>query len=195
MNGASLPVVMVDCGSARADALGELLQAVGASLRQVALSEANATRFLDCDAVVISGGPQLFTAPGGDSLLEQFDFIKRLERPALGICLGHQAMGLAAGARVFRGAERRGTELVRRIGEHGLLDGLPDTVPLTADHCEGIDVPAGYICLASSPHYRNEIMVQPERGFVGVQAHPESSGAAGRRLIENFMQLVRARSA
>src|SRR5262245_47720342 len=170
-------VAVVDCGSSKCDALVALVASAGAHAESVELARAAA---IQADAVVISGGPRLFTAE--PSLIDAFAFIDALSVPVLGICLGHQAIALRAGAKVYLGVERREPELVTLARSHPLLAGLPPSVTFVADHCEGITLPEGFECLASSQHYPVEIMACDPRRLYGVQFHPEVSGAAGQTL-------------
>ncbi|HZO14819.1 MAG TPA: hypothetical protein VFB62_16205, partial [Polyangiaceae bacterium] len=76
-------IAVVDCGSAKVEALVAMIGA-----RRIALEDAR--QALEADAVVISGGPHLFTAE--PSLIDAFAFIDDLRVPTLGICLGHQLL-------------------------------------------------------------------------------------------------------
>jgi GMP synthase (glutamine-hydrolysing) len=180
-------ITVVDCGSSKTPEIVAILARQVSAVCTVALRDANGHRFDESDAVVISGGPLLFTeARAAGTLRASFDFIAGLERPCLGICLGHQAIGIQRGARVYLGEERRAEERIRVETAHPLFAGFPQTVTLREDHCEGIDLPDGFECLASSDAYAVEAMADDERRLYGVQFHPEVSGALGSRLLENF---------
>ncbi|MCC6522471.1 MAG: aminodeoxychorismate/anthranilate synthase component II [Polyangiaceae bacterium] len=56
-------------------------------------------RLRACDAVVVGPGP---TDPVRAGLVELVRFAAAEQKPLLGICLGHQAIGLAFGARLVR---------------------------------------------------------------------------------------------
>ncbi len=158
----------------------------------VPLAAANGHVLTGAGAVVISGGPSLFTDPGvGATLHGQLAFVDRLAQPVLGICLGHQGLGARAGVRVHRGTERRCAERIVPCEEHPLFAGLPDAFPMVADHCEGIPLPPGWRLLASSAHYPVEAMASQRLPHLGVQFHPEVSGEPGRRLLHNFCRLAR----
>jgi len=183
--------VLVDCGSRRAPALRATLSELGMLVRVVPLGDANAEAdsWTEVDAVVISGGPRLFTRD--PSLVESFAFLDPLETPVLGICLGHQALGLRHGARIHLGVARRGPETLQVCAPHPLLDGLGGAPVLVADHREGISLPPAFTCLARSEHYAVEAMAHVERPRFGVQFHPEASDEAGRRVLENFVAIAR----
>jgi anthranilate synthase component 2 len=141
-------------------------------------------------AIVISPGPRTPEEAGicvelvralGDSL------------PILGVCLGHQAIGVAYGATVGRApavvhgkvgpVHHTGAGILRRLDNpfmatryHSLVierEGLPEVLEVTAWSDDGL------------------IMAVRHRGFPveGVQFHPESIGTpAGHGLLRNFLE-------
>ncbi|RLB66171.1 MAG: hypothetical protein DRI90_00130 [Deltaproteobacteria bacterium] len=185
-------IVLVDCGSTKVPALATMLGAAGANCGTVALDEAEAHAFRSCDGVVISGGPRLFTAE--PTLIDCFTFIDDLSMPTLGICLGHQAIALRHGAEAHLGPVRRTPEPVTLWGSHPLLQGLERETVFSQDHCEGVSLPTDFQRLGSSEHYEVEIMAGRRKPLHGVQFHPEISGEAGRRLLDNFVAIVRQTS-
>lgn len=185
----TLAVTLVDCGSSKVPDLRAMIEAAGSRVFTVSLAHARTAPA--ADAVVISGGPRLFTAE--PALVEELAFIDALDVPALGICLGHQAIALRHGAEVYLGAARRGPETIRIAMGHPLLMGLGPEPVFTQDHCEGVTLPDGFVCLASSEHYPVEILACDRLRLYGVQFHPEISGEAGLTVLANFVSLARAR--
>jgi GMP synthase-like glutamine amidotransferase len=179
-------VAVLDCGSSKVDALMELVDGAGARPERIALDRARDA--LTRDAVIISGGPRLFTAE--PQLIDAFAFVDELSVPALGICLGHQAIAMRKGGGVFLGVERRAPEVLTLERTHPLVAGLPPSVTVVEDHCEGVTLPGGFICIASSAHYAVEIMACDESRLYGVQWHPEVSGDVGFTLLVNFLALA-----
>ncbi len=149
-------------------------------------------------ALVISPGPGLPAAAGVSVALVRA-FAGRV--PILGVCLGHQAIGEAFGARVVR-ADRlmhgKTTE-IEHTGD-GILAGLPARFPAMRYHSLVIDpgsVPAELLVTAwSADRARgSEIMAVRHRSaeVYGVQFHPESVGTeVGRALLRNFLETVEA---
>ena len=187
----SLPIAVIDCGSKKLDAICSLVTELDCSVQKILLAEANATRFEAFRAVIISGGPLLFTDPGKTADLEKrFAFISGLQIATLGICLGHQALGLVYGAKVFRGPEIRRPEKINIDRAHPLFDGIASETLFGKDHCEGITLPKRFLLLASSASYAVEAMVAQDKPFYGVQFHPEISGEPGKKIFHNFIALI-----
>lgn len=148
------------------------------------------------DGVVLSPGPRT-PADAGISV----DVVRRLggTTPLLGVCLGHQCIGAAYGARVERAARpMHGKTSWIHHGGRGLFRGLPDPFEAMRYHSLLLDraaLPEALECTAWTE--AGEVMGIQHRSapMAGVQFHPESIGTpAGRRLMLNFVDLC-ARSA
>jgi len=121
--------------------------------------------------------------------------------PVLGVCLGHQALAAACGARVGRAvALMHGKSSQVYHDGRGLYEGLPN--PLTAGRYHSLavhedDLPDELTISAYTSD--GEIMGLRHREFCleGVQFHPESIlTPEGDRLLRNFLDLeVRRRTA
>ena len=139
-------------------------------------------------AIVISPGPGTPSRAG-----RCIELIRaKGSTPLLGVCLGHQAIAEAFGARVVRGelpvhgkvSEVRHSDAnlfagcphpMRTARYHSLVvarDTLPDVLQVDAETDDG--------AIMALSHR--------ERPVFGIQFHPESYGTAGGdRLIENFL--------
>jgi anthranilate synthase component 2 len=142
------------------------------------------------DRVVLSPGP----GHPRDSALyrEVLDTVGRTV-PTLGVCLGHQAIGLAFGAGIVR-ADRlmHGKRSVVRHDGAGIYDGVPDPLVATRYHSLVIDPATVPECLEVTARSDDDgaIMGVRHREFPieGVQFHPESILTPyGDRLIANFL--------
>jgi anthranilate synthase component 2 len=118
------------------------------------------------------------------------------ERPLLGVCLGHQAIGQHFGGHVVRGGLMHGkTSLVDHDGT-GVFKGLPSPFTATRYHSLIVeDVPGSLIVNATSETpgldgtsvmgFRHETLP-----IHGVQFHPESIATEhGHELLANFLEL------
>lgn len=114
-----------------------------------------------------------------------------LRRPLLGVCLGHQALAHAFGARVGRAAHplHGRASAVRHDGQ-GLFRGLPQAFPAGRYHSLAVDpgsLPADLRVTAVSDD--GTVMgLRHQGGAEGIQFHPESIlTPCGKRLLANFL--------
>ena len=145
------------------------------------------------DRIVISPGP-CTPAEAGISV----ELVKRLgpRIPMLGVCLGHQAIGAAYGARIGRAGRLMHGKVspITHTGA-GLFGGLPDPLRVTRYHSLELDpdsIPAELIVDAWTAERGWETEVQAvhhrEHPVWGVQFHPESiASEGGRELLQNFL--------
>ena len=141
-------------------------------------------------AIVMSPGPRIPEEAG-----VCVDLVRSLGStvPMLGVCLGHQAIGVAYGASVVRApAVVHGkVGAVHHIGA-GVLRGLDDPFMATRYHSL-IVATAGLPEALEATAWSDDglIMAMRHRVFPveGVQFHPESIGTpAGHALLRNFLE-------
>ncbi len=165
--------------------------------RNDALTVADALA-LKPDAAVLSPGPGV---PGNAGILVSLVQALAGRVPVLGVCLGHQAIGEAFGARVVR-ADRlmHGKTCAVEHQEDELFDGIPSPFTAMRYHSlivEWAGLPHDLIVTAWSGDRGKggEVMAMKHRQFplYGVQFHPESIGTKhGKRLLENFLRVAHA---
>lgn len=146
-------------------------------------------------AVVASPGPGLPSESG-----QLLDAVRRCLGdgvPYLGICLGHQALGEAVGARLVRlGDVRHGVQHTCHVARpHELFDGLTSEFAVGLYHSWVVsdeDLPPDLEPLAFTSYGTIQAAHVPGERAYGVQFHPESimSPAAGPRLMRNFLELA-----
>ncbi len=144
----------------------------------------------DVDGVLVSPGPGTPERAGAS-----IDVIRRaaeLTLPLLGVCLGHQAIGVAWGAVVDRAPEllHGKTSLVHHSGG-GVLTGLPDPFVATRYHSLSIrpdTMPAALEVTGRTDSGVIMALRHRELPIHGVQFHPESVlTQGGHRLLANWM--------
>ena len=145
---------------------------------------------INADRIVISPGPCTPNEAGVS--------LKTIEEapegvPVLGVCLGHQSIGQAYGAKVVRGEPVHGkTAKILHDGE-GVYKGLPQGFQATRYHSLVIDpasVPESLVVTSRTED--GVIMGVRHRDLPveGVQFHPESVlTEGGRQMLKNFLGL------
>jgi GMP synthase (glutamine-hydrolysing) len=139
--------------------------------------------------VIISGAPLLITEQNIDPYLSKIAWIKESNIPVLGICFGHQLIGLLYGAIGSKMREDRSWQEIEIIEESPLFNRLPDCFEMMEDHCEHISIPPEFKLMAASDACINECMQHEKKSIYGVQFHPEVSGNFGNILLENFFYI------
>ncbi|MFJ5253208.1 aminodeoxychorismate synthase component II [Serratia liquefaciens] len=144
--------------------------------------------------LVISPGP-CTPNEAGISLAAIQHFAGKL--PMLGVCLGHQALGQAFGAKVVRAREvmHGKTSAIRHL-DSGVFRGLNNPLTVTRYHSlvlEAATLPDCFEVTAWSERdgVRDEIMGIRHRQLAleGVQFHPESIlSEQGHQLLDNFLK-------
>jgi para-aminobenzoate synthetase component 2 len=162
---------------------------------------AAATEF---DGVLLSPGPGTPERAGASIPLVHACAAART--PLLGVCLGHQAIGVAFGGTVDRAPELlHGKTSVVHHDDRGVLKGLPDPFVATRYHSLTIlpeTVPADLEVIARTDGGVIMAVRHTQLPIHGVQFHPESIlTQGGHRMLANWLgfcgaapaeQLVRA---
>ncbi|BAZ93646.1 GMP synthase [glutamine-hydrolyzing] [Thiohalobacter sp. COW1] len=145
--------------------------------------------------VILSGGPETVTAETSPRAPQQ---VFELGVPVLGICYGMQAMAFQMGGRVENAEHHEyGYAQVRAHGHTRLLKDIEDhTSPeghglldVWMSHGDRvIDMPPGFKLMASTAGAPMAGMADDERGFYGVQFHPEVTHTRqGGRILSRFV--------
>ena len=148
---------------------------------------------LNPEKIIISPGPATPNEAG-----VSLDVIERFkdELPIFGICLGHQSIAQAFGAKIVR-AERMmhgKTSIVESRGECAIFNKMPETFRATRYHSlvvEQENLPDVIEPKAYSTD-DNEMMALKikDRPIYGVQFHPESiMSEFGHEMIGNFLKI------
>ena len=140
------------------------------------------------EAFLISPGP--CTPNEAGISLELVAACAEANRPLLGVCLGHQAIGQHFGGKVVRGGLMHGkTSPVTHDGS-GLFAGLPSPFTATRYHSLIVeDIPADLIVNATSDDGHVMGFRHARLPIHSVQFHPESIATEhGHAMLANFMR-------
>ena len=148
------------------------------------------------DLAILTGSNFMLSKSDTQTVFQQeMDLVRKLDIPLLGICFGHQLIGVAYGSKVTDlGQTVRAFKEVRLLSNDPVFEGLPETIRVSESHRQALaSVPNGFRHLAESSTSRVEAMVHETRPMYGLQFHPERSddkNPHGQLIIQNFVRLV-----
>ena len=172
--------------------LAQLVESLGADVEVYRNDQFTLGQLEPFDRIVLSPGPGI---PSEAGLL--LDVVRTYagRKPILGVCLGHQAIGEAFGARlknlaeVYHGVATEGTQL----GNDPLFEGLSRRIVMGRYHSWVADRTAFPACLeVTAVSDEGHIMALRHRNYNirGIQFHPESVLTPdGRRMVDNWLRL------
>jgi GMP synthase (glutamine-hydrolysing) len=178
-------ILIIDCGSSKVSRFKEILDDFGQENVTISIEQLKDDKVHSYAGIIISGAPILVTEIDPKPYLDQFSFIKSYSRPVLGVCFGHQMLGMTFGAEAYACKPARIDQEVELMTDSILFDNIQD-FKFNQDHCEAISVPDNWVHLASSHICSNEAMQHSDRPLYGVQFHPETSSTNGEQLLKNF---------
>jgi GMP synthase (glutamine-hydrolysing) len=139
------------------------------------------------DGIILSGGPNSVYGEGAPRVDKRlFD----LGTPTLGICYGMQLMALEMGGKVGATQIREYGRSDLFVRDHELLfAGTPEEQRAWTSHGDAVfAVPEGFAVTAETPSVPIIAFEEPERGFFGVQFHPEVKHTEyGMEILKNFL--------
>ncbi len=142
------------------------------------------------DGVLLSPGPG--TPEEAGVCLDMVTACAQRIQPMLGVCLGHQALGVVMGATVGRAPEllHGKTSFVQHDGS-GVLAGLPDPFTATRYHSLAIDLATVPEDLLVNGRTASGLVMAVRHATLplhGVQFHPESVlTEGGHRILANWL--------
>ncbi len=152
------------------------------------------------DAALGSGAEAIVLSPGPgrpENAGIMIDLIRNAgNMPLLGVCLGHQAIGYAFGAKIIP-AQRLMHGKISMVSHDGkgIFSGLENPFQAVRYHSLAVDrfsLPECLIQTATSEDGELMGMRHREKLIEGIQYHPESVlTQSGKRQLRNFIRLVR----
>jgi para-aminobenzoate synthetase component 2 len=171
--------------------LVQYLQQLGAEVVVKRNDEVNAESINDFDGVLLSPGPG--TPEDAGACIEIVNAAIEKQKPLLGVCLGHQAIGAALGGTVSRAPEllHGKTSQVQHKNE-GVFKDLKSPFRATRYHSLAIETPSvPEELLVTATTESGVIMGVKHKSapIEGVQFHPESVlTEGGHRLLANWLE-------
>jgi para-aminobenzoate synthetase len=154
---------------------------------------------VDLDAVAAGAYTHVVLSPGpgtphrGADAGRGFEVLRLARVPVLGVCFGFQTMAVALGGRIVPApAPAHGRiERVRRTPSP-LFDGIPEVFDAVRYHSLVLAEPVPSELRVTARSADGLVMAGEcaERGWYGVQFHPESIASEhGERMIESFLAI------
>ena len=171
--------------------LVQYLQQLGAEVIVKRNDEVNAESINSFDGVLLSPGPG--TPEDAGACIEIVNAAIEKQKPLLGVCLGHQAIGAALGGKVSRAPEllHGKTSQVQHKNE-GVFKNLKSPFRATRYHSLAIETPSvPEELLVTATTESGVIMGVKHKSapIEGVQFHPESVlTEGGHRLLANWLE-------
>ena len=192
MNHTNKRLVIIDNYDSFTYNLSHLVKELGADVTVVRNDQFELSSLDAFSKIILSPGPGI---PSEAGLL--LDVIRSYagRKPILGVCLGHQAIGEAFGARlenlsdVFHGVATP----CRIVASDPIFNGLPSDITVGRYHSWVVAREALPACLevtAESPEGLVMALRHREYDVHGIQFHPESVlTPEGKTIIKNFIDL------
>jgi len=166
---------------------------LGANLKVIRNDELSVEEIkkLNPEKIIISPGPSTPKEAG-----VSVEVIKKVQKPILGVCLGHQSIAYAFGGEIIRAKKlmHGKTSDIEITIKDDIFKDLPSSYRITRYHSLVVnkDNLPKHIIPTSFSKDDNEIMSLrvKDKPIYGVQFHPESiMSEYGKELLDNFLKL------
>ncbi len=138
--------------------------------------------------LILGGGPSVDRS--GNSM----DYVKDLDYPLLGICLGHQIIAQAYGGGIgSAGIESYAKTRINIVDENDIFKDLGDTMDVWSSHKDEVKtIPPDFKVLAVSPVCEFEAIKHIVKPIYGIQFHPEVHHTEkGYLIFKNFYDVCK----
>lgn len=183
-------LLIIDFGSTKVPDIKAMIESCAAGA-DVCAWNAIPTALSSYHGIVLSGAPILLTQVDASPYVTVIEKLLHANIPILGICFGHQLIGLHFGARVELCQPDRDLQTIHLQGMDLLFEQFGIWESFMEDHTESITLPPTFICLGRSSVCEVEAMRHPTLPVYGVQFHPEVSGENGRKVFMNFIKICK----
>ena len=142
-------------------------------------------------AVILSGGPRSTLEEGAPDI--DFDYLKSLKVPVLGVCYGMQLLNIRWGGTVVPGNSREyGPATLKPCQADTLFQGVSESSQIWMSHSDTVNaLPQGAEILAKNQH-DVPVAIRWTENFFGIQFHPEvTHSEEGMTILKNFLGLAR----
>ncbi len=141
-------------------------------------------------AVILSGGPRSTLEPDAPDI--DFEYLRSLDVPVLGVCYGMQLLNLKFGGSVAPGHTREyGPAALLPRSDGVLFEGVRDHSQIWMSHSDTCRMPEGTEVLGENLD-GIPVGLRWDTNFYGIQFHPEVSHTdEGKKILSNFLKLAK----
>ncbi|MFA6524636.1 MAG: gamma-glutamyl-gamma-aminobutyrate hydrolase family protein [Patescibacteria group bacterium] len=182
-------ICIIDCGTSGLEKIIWNVTESGNIYKVLKLDEIEGANFNLFAGIIITGAPILLTEVNQDEFVKRFDFLRSINIPVLGICLGHQIMGLVYDAEINITDRIEKKEKIEILVQDKLFAYVENFSEFQELHSEYISLPRDFDLLATSASCVNEAMKHKTKMLYSTQFHPELSGDPGKTLLRNFIEM------
>lgn len=183
-------ICIINCGSSWIDKIKNILRELNQDFDVIDLLKISNYNLDNYSAIIISGAPILLTKVDIKKYINLFGFIKNVDIPILGICFGHQIIGVVYGSKIFIGDMINKKEQIKIVNYNNILNKMDNNSSFQEAHCEYISLPNNFEHLCRSKSCNNEAMRHETKKIYSTQFHPEVSGKQGKQLFKNFIDII-----
>ena len=138
-------------------------------------------------------GVILSASPKGNDIVEHhqqhYQWVRGYPKPVLGICAGHQIIGVLFGGKLLRNMKSEiGAVVIQIVRDDEIFNGMERKFSVVQEHMDSVTCPQDFAVLASSDRCKNQVMKHRKRPIYSTQFHAEKSET---RVITNFVEIVR----
>lgn len=188
------PVLIIDLTAPDALRKSEFvtpLQKAFPKARVVHYTKINPQTIQDSSGIILSGTTLLDHAYALH--VQQFAWLKKYEKPVLGICAGQQVLVAVFGGKILRNKiPQIGLTPITIDQTDSLLDGYHLTFNAYMLHQSTVTLPPEFISLAHSTNEKNVIIRHEKKALYGVSFHPE---VRNEKIFQNFCSLIQSSTA
>ncbi len=184
------PIAVIDFGSQYTQLIVRRIRELGYFSRLYQPSELRETG--SPAAVILSGGPRSTLEPGAPDI--DFEYLKSLGVPVLGVCYGMQLLNRKFGGEVAPGNTREygPATLMIEAGVDSIFNGLKGHSQIWMSHSDTVSrLPDG--CEVTGRNLDGiPVALKWNERFFGIQFHPEVSHTKeGSQILKNFLSLAK----
>ena len=181
--------LLINFRSPKIPDLFEILKSIGYNISMIDWDKVSQEDLKGLNGIILSGSFLNLSQEDSSTYTNKFSYLKNIQTPILGVCFGHQFIGVLFGSDVYRGEEIKKDETIKILKEDPLLNGFTYNIIMKQSHSEGINLPQEFDLLGTSDSCEVEIIKHKSKNIYGVQFHPELSGTPGEILLRNFYKI------